>query len=341
MQARTRSRPACSLPMTVVSWPPADGDDATRSLRAVQERHEVAAGPRGRDHRDQGGAGRPCPEGLADLAGSQVDGEPHGLHPGHAQGQQPFAVQPAGARDVHAGGVDGDGEPAPPAASRMTSVPGDEVAVAPNALDDGGPTAVRRPLHDAELPLRGPQLRGGPGVRATPVAASSATTRAPYQASSAGPSDTIATTRPSPSQAASQTLSPSGDTRRTSPVAGSRVHADRHSSSPADVSTSGTHAGRSAAAASCPTVPDPRPSACSACSPAMTSRIRRPSGDQRWCSAIPGGHASRRGSPSGPSSDRRPRPRARGGAGRGGRRGSSAIGRRATSGDPRRRRRPS
>ena len=138
---------------------PAHGDDTTRRLRAVQEGHEVAAGPRGRDHRVQEGTGRPRPEGLADLARSQVDREPDRLHPGHAQGQEPIAVQPARVGDVHARGVDGDG---PALRVEDDQGPRDEVAVAPHALDDGGPAAVRRPLDEAELPPRGPQLRDGP-----------------------------------------------------------------------------------------------------------------------------------------------------------------------------------
>ena len=94
------------------------------------------------------------------------------------------------------------------------------------------------------------------------------TRRDAYQASSAGASVTTATTAASPSQSASHVFMPSGDSCRASPVARSTIQAVRHSSCPVVVSTTGVQRGSSAAsAARSPTVPEPIPSACSACSP--------------------------------------------------------------------------
>ena len=143
-----------------------------------------------------------------------------------------------------------------------------------------------------------------------PDARSSLATRASYQASSAGLSEATTTAASGPSQSASQVFMPAGDTCRHAPLATSRSHAVRHSSSPPVVSTVGAQAGRApasdpssaaACAASSPTLPDPSPSATSACSPAMTSSSVEASGDGRWSSGNPGGDASRRGSPTGPS----------------------------------------
>ena len=126
-----------------------------------------------------------------------------------------------------------------------------------------------------------------------PAGASSRTSRAPYHASSAGSSLTTETSASSPSQPASQTLTPSGETRLASPLAMSTTQALRHASLASEVSISGNQSGRSCSRP-WPTVPDPRPSACSAASPAMTRASRVPSGDTRRCSAMPGGETSSR-----------------------------------------------